>query len=255
MDLRDRVGLITGSGRGIGRGIAIKFAQIAADTAVVDKDIETAEDTASEIRKIGRKAIAIQADVTNRKEVTLMVNQVIKEFGGIDILVNNVGWDNPMPFIQKSPELCDKIIDVNLKSTIICSRAVIEHMIEKKKGKIVNIASDAGRLGINTLTVYSAAKAGVIAFTKALARELAPYKINVNCIAPGVIETPLLLEIMSQADKETLKGIKALDRNIPWERRGRPDDIAKAVAFLCSDDAEYITGQVLSVNGGACMVD
>ena len=148
MDLRDRVGLITGSGRGIGRGIAIKFAQIGANTAVVDKDIETAEDTASEIRKIGRKAIAIQADVTNRKEVTLMVNQVIKEFGGIDILVNNVGWDNPMPFIQKSPELCDKIIDVNLKSTIICSRAVIEHMIEKKKGKIVNIASDAGRLGI-----------------------------------------------------------------------------------------------------------
>jgi len=187
--------------------------------------------------------------------VVQMVSQTLKELGQIDILVNNVGWDHPMPFFKKSPELCDKIIEINLKSTIICSRAVIEHMMEKKRGKIVNIASDAGRLGLNSLTVYSAAKAGVIAFTKALARELAPYKINVNCIAPGVIETPLLQQIMSESDEEALKSIRFLDRGIPWKRRGQPEDIAKAVAFLCSDDADYITGQVLSVNGGACMVD
>jgi len=255
MNLNDRIALITGAARGIGRGIALHFVRCGAQVAVVDLNGEGAAATVEEIRRMGGQGIAIRADVTQRDEVERMVGQTMAEWGRIDILVNNVGWDCPMPFLKKPAQLCDRIIDVNLKSTIICSRAVMEPMMARRSGKIVNIASDAGRLGLNNLTVYSAAKAGVIAFTKALARELAPYRINVNCIAPGVIDTPLLQEIMTTSDEEALKSIKALDRGIPWKRRGTPEDIAKAVAFLCSDDADYITGQVLSVNGGAAMVD
>jgi 2-hydroxycyclohexanecarboxyl-CoA dehydrogenase len=255
MDLSQKKGIVTGSGRGIGKGIAIQFAKSGADVTVADIDIETAENTAEEVRKIGRKAITLKVDVTKIEEVDQMVNKVLDQFGAIDILVNNVGWDDPKPFLQKSPELCDKIIDVNLKSTINCCRAVLPHMIKQKRGKIVNIASDAGRLGMETLVVYSAAKAGIIAFTKALARELAPHKINVNCIAPGMIETPLLLQIMGQGEQMAVHGIGALEKTIPWRRRGRPEDIANAVSFLCSEAADYITGQTLSVNGGLCMMD
>lgn len=255
MNLSQRKGLVTGSGRGIGRGIAVQFAKNGADVAVVDIDIETAENTAEEVRRIGRNAVALRVDVTKIEEVDQMVKKTLEQFGTIDILVNNVGWDNPMPFLEKSPELCDKIIDVNLKSTINCCRAVIPHMIKQKRGKIVNIASDAGRLGMESLVVYSAAKAGIIAFTKALARELAPHRINVNCIAPGMIETPLLLQITGQGNKEAVKGIETLEKIIPWKRRGNPQDIANAVAFLCSEESDYITGQTLSVNGGLCMMD
>ena len=255
MELDQRKGLVTGSGRGIGRGVAIQFAKNGADVGVIDIDIETAESTAEEVRKHGRNAFALKFDVTKIDEVNQMVQKTLEQFGAIDILVNNVGWDNPMPFLEKPPELCDKIIDVNLKSTINCCRAVVPHMIKQKRGKIVNIASDAGRLGMENLVVYSAAKAGIIAFTKALARELAPHKINVNCIAPGVIETPLLLQIMGGGGNEAVKGIGTLEKTIPWKRRGAPEDIANAVAFLSSEKSDYITGQTISVNGGLCMMD
>ncbi|MBI2875772.1 MAG: 3-oxoacyl-ACP reductase FabG [Candidatus Tectomicrobia bacterium] len=253
MELKDRVGIVTGSGRGIGRSTALVFARQGADVTVVDIDGETAEQVATEVKAMGRQAIALQANLTDREAADRMVKQTLEAFGRVDILVNNVGWDTLRPFSKKPPELWQKIIDLNLMTTLYCTRAVIDSMTVQRYGKIVNIASDAGRFGSKYEAVYSATKGGVIAFTKAMARELAPYNINVNCVAPGITQTPLLEEIMK--DPEVAQLLGSLEENVPLGRRGRPEDIAEAVSFLCSNRADYITGQTLSVNGGLCMND
>lgn len=253
MELNDRIGIVTGSGRGIGRSTALAFAREGADVTVVDIDGETAEQVAAEVKGLGRRAIALQANLINREEAERMVKQTLEAFGRVDILVNNVGWDTLRPFSKKPPELWQKIIDLNLMTTLNCTRAAMDPMMAQKYGKIVSIASDAGRFGSKHEAVYSATKGGVIAFTKSMARELAPYHINVNCVAPGITQTPLLQEILQ--DPEVAQLLGDLEKNVPLGRKGRPEDIAEAVSFLCSSRADYITGQTLSVNGGLCMND
>lgn len=253
MELNDRIGIVTGSGRGIGRSTALAFAREGADVTVVDIDGETAEQVAAEVKGLGRRAIALQANLINREAAERMVKQTLEAFGRVDILVNNVGWDTLRPFSKKPPELWQKIIDLNLMTTLNCTRAAMDPMMAQKYGKIVSIASDAGRFGSKHEAVYSATKGGVIAFTKSMARELAPYHINVNCVAPGITQTPLLQEILQ--DPEVAQLLGDLEKNVPLGRKGRPEDIAEAVSFLCSSRADYITGQTLSVNGGLCMND
>lgn len=251
MRLTERVAVVTGGARGIGRGIARALAADGARAVLLDLNEAEAREAASEIQKAGGEAMALRADVTARAQVEAAVGEVLARYGTVHILVNNAGWDRPMPFIETTEEFWDRILAINLKSQIICTRAVLDAMIKQGYGKIVNIASDAGRVGSTGEAVYSAAKGGVIAFTKTLARELARHRINVNCISPGPAETPLF-------EEEFTKGkpglAEALKKAIPWGRLARPEDIARAVVFLASDEAEYITGQTLSVSGGLTMI-
>lgn len=247
MNLKDLSAIITGSGQGIGRAIALKLAERGADVAVVDINIETAQAVAAEVQKMGRRSLAIKTDVTDLNQVNQMAQGVIQAFGKINILVNNAGWDVIQPFIKNTPEYWDKIIALNFKAPLYCTRAVLDNMIQRESGKIVNISSDAGRVGSLGETCYAGAKGGIIAFTKSLAREVARYKINVNCVCPGPTDTALF---RSQDEKVRL----ALEKAIPFRRVGKPEEIAGAVAFFASSDSDYVTGQVLSVSGGLTMV-
>ncbi|MFS8630724.1 MAG: SDR family oxidoreductase [Bacillales bacterium] len=241
---------ITGAGRGIGREIARKLASEGMRIAVTDINLENAEETAALIREEGGEAIAVYCDVTKLKNVEEAVNETLKHYEKIDVLVNNAGWDKIEPFLESRPETWKKIIDINLMGQVHTCKIILPIMIENGQGKVINIASDSGRVGSSGEAVYSAAKGGVIAFTKTLAREMAKYRLNVNCVAPGPSDTPLFREIGSYNP-----GIAAaLERAIPFKRLARPEDIAGAVAFLASEAADYITGQTLSVNGGLTMI-
>ncbi len=245
-----QVAFITGAGRGIGREIARKLSSRGMRIVVTDKNLENAEKTVSLIREEGGEAIAVYCDVTSLENVEKAVEQAVAEYGKIDVLVNNAGWDKIEPFLQSTPSTWKTIIDINLMGQVHTCKAILPIMIENGYGKVINIASDSGRVGSSGEAVYSAAKGGVIAFTKTLAREMARYRLNVNCIAPGPSDTPLFQEIGSYN-----QGIAAaLERAIPFRRLAKPEDIAGAVAFLASADADYITGQTLSVNGGLTMV-
>lgn len=250
MKFAGKVAIVTGAGRGIGLGIALGLAKQGAAVVAVDLDGNSATAVAKEIEESGSKAMAAQADITNSAQINEMVANAIREFGKIDILVNNVGWNKVQPFVNGTEDFWDKVIAINLKGPIICCRAVIDNMIQNNYGKIVNISSDAGRVGSTGESIYSAAKGGVISFTKTLAREMARYKINVNCIAPGPSDTPFFAQVAA----ENPKLMESVKKGIPWRRLGEPEDIANAVAFLASDDADYITGQILSVSGGLTMV-
>ncbi len=188
-------------------------------------------------------------DITDNQSVKQAVKEVEDRFGRVDILVNNAGWDRAMPFIQLPEELWDRVIAINLRGPITVTRAVLDGMISRNSGKIVNIASDAGRVGSSGESVYSACKGGIIAFTKTLARELIRYNILVNCICPGPTDTPFIDGIR----EENPKLVEALKNAIPMRRLGKPEEVAVAVAFLASDEASYITGQTLSVSGGLTM--
>jgi len=249
MQLNGRVALVTGAGRGIGAAIARKLAERGAAVAVCDIDSANAENVAGEIGTHGGRAVAVQMDVTNSTAVRDAIERAARALGPIEILVNNAGWDKVEPFIQSTEETWDKIIAINLKGPIICARAVLDGMIAREYGRIINIGSDAGRVGSSGEAVYSATKGGVIAFTKTLARELARHNITVNCVCPGPTDTPLFAEVSASNPRLA----EALARSIPMRRLARPEDIAGAVAFLASDDAAYITGQTLSVSGGLTM--
>jgi len=252
-ELTDKVAIVTGGARGIGRGISLALAKQGADIAIADILIQEAEDTASEIRRIGRKAMVVKCDVTSKEEVDKAALNVIDTFGKIDILVNNVGWDRVVFFIKTTPDFWDRVIDINYKGVLNWTRAVVDHMIERNYGRIINIGSDAARVGSMGESVYSGAKGAVIAFTKTLARELARNKVTANCVCPGPTETPLVDE-MKRDSEFADKVIGSMSKIVPLGRMGKPEDIGVAVAFLASDEAEYITGQTLSVSGGLNMV-
>jgi 2-hydroxycyclohexanecarboxyl-CoA dehydrogenase len=251
MDLKDKVAIVTGAGGGIGRGIALKFGSLGARVVAADIKLEGARETVSLLEKNGAKGMALRTDITDRAQVQEMVKATLGSFGKLDILVNNAGWDIIEPFTKNNPDLWEKVIAINLKGPIFCTRAVLDPMIERKYGKIINISSDAGRVGSSGEAVYSACKGGIIAFTKTIAREMARYQINVNCVCPGPTDTPLLAELTS--GETGMKIIEAMTKAVPFRRLAKPEDIAGAVAFLASDEAGFITGQTLSVSGGLSM--
>ena len=249
MGLEGRVAMVTGAGRGIGEAIARALAADGAAVAVCDVDGTTAAGSAQRLSEGGARALAVQMDVTDSAAVRQAAERITRELGPIDILVNNAGWDKVEPFVQSTEETWDKVIAINLKGPIRCARAVLDGMIERRRGKIISIGSDAGRVGSSGEAVYSAAKGGVIAFTKTLARELARYNVNVNCVCPGPTDTQLLADVAAGNPRLA----DALKRAIPLGRLGQPKDIAAAVAFLASEGADFITGQTLSVSGGLTM--
>ena len=247
MRLEGKVALVTGAGRGIGQRMALLFAKEGANIAVNDVDLPSAEKTAGEIRQIGRKAIAIKADVGNPDDVDIMVDKIINELGGVHILVNNAGiLDEAVPTTESSVEHWDDVIRVILRGTYLCCRRVGQWMTSHKTGKIVNIASVAAMVGLAPRPSYGPAKAAVIQLTRTLAVEWAPYNINVNCIAPGFCLTPLVEEAFKKANAD----LALIGKQIPVGRMANPDDIANVAVFLVSDEAKYITGVTLPVDGG-----
>lgn len=245
MDLSNKVAIVTGSARGIGKAIALKLAEVGADVVVNDipAAAETLEATANEIRALKRKALAITADVSSSADVTRFIDTAAKEMGRIDILVNNAGVTRDQLLMRMSDEEWDTVLNIDLKSAFLCSRAVIRHMMKQRWGRIISIASIVGIMGNAGQANYAAAKAGIIGLTKSIAKEVGSRSITANAIAPGFIETK-----MTEALDE--KQRQALAERIPLQSIGTPRDVAEAVAFLASEEARYITGQVLGVDGG-----
>ena len=246
LKLEGKVALVTGAAQGIGKAVALLLARNGADIVVSDINPEKAEETANEIKSIGRNALAIQGNVANWNDVERMVEAILEKFAKIDILVNNAGITRDKLILRMTEEDWDAVLDVNLKGTFHCTKAVVRHMAKQRSGKIVNIASVVGEMGNAGQANYSASKAGVIGLTKTVAREFAQRGININAIAPGYIQTPMT-DALPEKAKEELKKL------IPMERLGKPEDVAEAVLFLVSEESSYITGQVLNVNGGIYM--
>jgi len=245
-DLNGKVAVITGSRRGIGRGIAERLAYAGAKVIISDIDLEESEKTANEIaKKLNIETYTIKCDVSKKEEVDNLIKKTVEKFGKIDILINNAGIFFQKPFLEYTEEDWDKIIAINLKSVYLCSQAAAKEMVKRNYGKIVNISSIAGVIGYPGAAAYCASNAGIINLTREIALELAPNKINVNGVAPGLIETPMTKFIIENktAFEQTLTAI-------PWKRQGQPSDIANAVHYLASDEADYVTGQTLVVDGG-----
>ena len=248
LSLKDKVAIITGGSRGIGRAIALEFAARGAAVVVnFNRSPEAANEVVKQIMDTGGKAAAFQADVSNFKQAEELIKFAVETFGDLHILVNNAGITKDTLIMMMSEADWDAVIDTNLKSTFNCSKAAIKHMMRKRFGRIVNIASVAGQMGNAGQANYSASKGGQIALTKSLARELASRNVTVNALAPGFVDT----EILDAMSQETLESALKL---VPLGRKGKPEEIAYAAAFLVSDQAAYITGQVLGVDGGMAMM-
>ena len=251
MRITDKVALVTGGSRGIGRAISRRLAEEGARVAIADILEDEARQTATEIVAAGGQALAVTTDVSQLDQVRACVQHVTDTWGAIDILVNNAGWDRIEPFVESSPETWDKVIAINLRGPINLCHTVAPQMMERKQGKIISISSDAGRVGSTGEAVYSACKAGIIGFSKTLARELARSQVNVNVVCPGPTDTALLQQV-TQGERGA-RVIEAMTRAVPFRRLGQPEEIANAVAFFASPDADFVTGQVLSVSGGLTM--
>ncbi len=250
MKLKNKISLITGAGQGIGKAIALAFAKEGSNVVINDIDLDKANDVAEEVIAFGRRAVAIKADVSQSKDVSNMVKEVIKNFGRIDILVNNAGIQTIAPFLVLTEEEWQKVIDVNLKGTFLCSQIVAREMVKHKKGKIINISSIHQSIPRCNKAHYDASKAGIEILTKDVALELAEYKINVNCIAPGAIATPMNKDILNSPKK-----LAETNSKIPWKRMGKPEEVAQVAIYLASDDADYITGTTICIDGGLSLVD
>ena len=247
MLLDGKVALVTGASRGIGRAIALKLAAEGAKVAInYAGNTAKAEEVKAEIEKNGGEAILVQADVADSAAVETMVNTVVEKFGQIDILVNNAGITRDGLLMRMKDEDFDAVINTNLKGVFYCTKLVSKLMMKKRSGRIINMASVVGLMGNAGQTNYAAAKAGVIGFSKSAAKELATRGITVNMVAPGFIDTDMTAAMTDKAKEMTLTGI-------PLNRMGTPEDVANAVAFLVSDNASYITGQVINVDGGMVM--
>lgn len=246
MRLKDKVALITGAGRGIGREIALLFAQEGADIAICDVNLESAEITAKDIEALGRKAIGLKVDVTNSAQVEEMVNKILDKFGKIDILVNNAGITRDGLLLRMSESDWDLVLNVNLKGTFNVTKSVSKVMIKQRQGKMVNIASIIGLIGNIGQANYAASKAGIIGLTKSTAKELALRNVCVNAVAPGFIQTDMTAKLPEDIKEKMLK-------NIPLGKFGTAQDVAKTCLFLAGGDSDYITGQVIVVDGGMVM--
>ena len=246
MSLQGRVAIITGAAQGIGRAIAEALAHAGADIAVADLDTGRSADTVAAVEKIGRKALNIKVNVADANETKAMAEHVIKTWGKIDILVNNAGITRDALLLRMKEEDWNLVLQVNLNGTFNCTKAVLQPMTKQRYGRIVNIASIVGAMGNVGQANYAASKAAVIGFTKTVAREYASRSVTVNAVAPGFIDTAMTQGLPTEVKE-------ALQKQIPLGRLGTPADIAAAVQFLVSNEAAYVTGQVLHVNGGMLM--
>lgn len=246
MIFKDKTALVTGGAQGIGKAICLRLAKEGANIAVVDINLESAQATAKEIESLGRKSVALKVNVSNFAETEKMVEDAVASLGGLHILVNNAGITRDRLLLRMTEEEWDAVINVNLKSAFNCTKAAVKVMSKNRYGRIVNIASIVGLIGNAGQANYSASKAGMIGLTKTVAREFASRNITSNAVAPGFIDTA-----MTQAMPEAARA--ALVSQIPLSRLGTPDDVADGVVFLASDAASYITGHVLSINGGMFM--
>ncbi|MGE5308250.1 MAG: 3-oxoacyl-[acyl-carrier-protein] reductase [Deltaproteobacteria bacterium] len=246
MKLQGKIALVTGGGRGIGRDIALLLAGEGADIAIWDVNMQEAQKTSADIEALGRKCLIDQVDVTSFEKVEQGINKILDKFSKVDILVNNAGITKDNLLMRMSDAEWDAVLNVNLKGTFNCTKAVSRPMIKQRYGRIVNIASIIGIIGNKGQANYAASKAGIIALTKTTAKELASRNITANAVAPGFIATDMTAKLPEELRQEMLK-------LIPLARMGTPNDIAKACAFLVSDDAAYVTGQVLVVDGGMVM--
>jgi 2-hydroxycyclohexanecarboxyl-CoA dehydrogenase len=247
MEMRDRTIVLTGGASGIGRATALLLAREGAHVLVGDLDRAGGEKVASEAGAAGLKLDYLPLDLGDPASVAGFASAVHAQVGRVDGLVNAAGWDRIEPFLQNPPEMVDQVLSINLAGPLRLTRALLDPMVAAMEGKIVNISSDAGRVGSTGETIYAAAKGGIIAFTKSLARELARYRINVNCVCPGPTDTPLF-------NRQPERMREALTRAIPFRRIAQPEEIAEAVMFFLGRRSDYITGQVLSVSGGLTMV-
>jgi 3-oxoacyl-[acyl-carrier protein] reductase len=247
MSLSNRVAIITGSGQGIGREIALMLSELGASVVISDVNAATAKEVAAEIEAKNGKSLAIPVNVTIAAEVNKLVEQALSSFGHIDILVNNAGVTRDGLLLRMSEADWDLVLNINLKGAFICTQAVLRHMIRQRWGRIVNMASVVGLTGNAGQANYSASKAGLIGLTKSTAREVASRGITVNAVAPGFIDTGMTQKLSDNVKQELLK-------QIPVGFIGLPKDVAYAVAFLVSEEAHYITGQVINVNGGMAMI-
>lgn len=257
IDLKNKVAIVTGAARGIGRAIALHLAKERANAVLADINIEGAVKVAEEIKTLGCQSLPIKVDVVNENQVNQMVQATLNKFKKIDILVNNAGAVIVKPIIELTEKEWNTVIDVNLKGTFLCSKVIAKVMIKQKGGKIINISSTAGKSGNVFFVSYNAAKAGILGFTRGLAKELAPYKINVNAVCPGIVGTKMWDYVDEEIGKRTNlpKGevLKNHVKGIPLGRIETPEDVAGVVVFLASTNADYMTGQAINVSGGRTM--
>ncbi|MBI5344574.1 MAG: 3-oxoacyl-[acyl-carrier-protein] reductase [Deltaproteobacteria bacterium] len=246
MQISGKVALVTGAGQGIGKAIALTLGSYGADVAAIDVNFEAAAQTAKEVQEMGRKAMALKVDVTSEKETEKMADSVFGEFDGIHILVNNAGITKDGLILRMSAEDWKKVLDVNLTGAFNCTKASLKYMTKQRWGRIINIASIVGLMGNAGQVNYAASKAGLIGFTKAVAREFASRNITCNAVAPGFIETAMTAAMPEKAKNDLMA-------QIPLGRLGGPNDVAMGVLFLASTASGYITGHVLSINGGMYM--
>jgi 3-oxoacyl-[acyl-carrier protein] reductase len=244
--LKDQVAVVTGAGRGIGRAIALQLAREGATLACWDIEEESAAQTAGEVEAMGRSSLSFRVDVARFNQVSSAVEEILGRFSRIDILVNNAGITRDNLLARMSEEEWNQVLDVNLKGTFNCTKAVVKQMMKQRSGRIVNIASVVGLMGNAGQANYCASKAGIIGFTKAVAKELASRTITVNAVAPGFIETEMTKGLGD-------RGIEAFLQTIPLRRLGKPEDVTQLVSFLVSEEAGYVTGQVINVDGGLLM--
>jgi 2-hydroxycyclohexanecarboxyl-CoA dehydrogenase len=246
MDFENKTAVVTGAGSGIGRATAQMLAREGAHVIVADIDATSGGASAAAIRAQGQRATFMPVDMTDAASIEAFAVAAQSQCGPIDVLVNAAGWGRTAPFVEGTPDFWAKLVALNFVGPMTLAKALLPAMIERASGKIVNIASDAGRVGSLGETVYAGTKGGLIAFTKSLARETARYQINVNCVCPGPTDTPLMAAVPDKVKDALIKAI-------PFRRLGKPEEVADAVVFFASDRARYITGQVLSVSGGLTM--